>query len=94
MSKQGQISVAHILVEKHKQALGVIARIAAGEKFEDLARELSLDPSRKRGGDLGFFGKGKMVKEFELAAFELKVGEMSKEPVKTQFGYHVLMRKS
>ena len=94
MSKQGQIRVAHILVEKHKQALDVIARIAAGEKFEDLARELSLDPSRKRGGDLGFFGKGKMVKEFELAAFELKVGEMSKEPVKTQFGYHVLMRKS
>ncbi len=65
-------------------------RVNKGESFEKLAREFSQDPgSAANGGDLGFFGKGVMAKEFEEAAFKLKVGEVSK-PVKTQFGYHLI----
>jgi foldase protein PrsA len=88
-----KIKCSHILVKKHSEALQVLERIKKGERFADLARELSIDRgSGKRGGDLGLFGRGQMVKEFEDAAFKLKKGELTNEPVRTQFGYHIVRR--
>jgi len=66
-------------------------RLGKGEKFANVAREVSLCPSRKRGGDLGTFPRGRMVKEFEQAAFALQKGQTS-AIVKTQFGYHIIRR--
>ena len=66
-------------------------KIKNGEDFSKLAAEYSTDGSRRRGGDLGFFGRGIMVKQFEQAAFSLNKGEIS-GPVKTQFGYHIIKR--
>ena len=88
-----KIKCAHILVNKHSEALQILERIKKGESFADLARELSIDRgSGKRGGDLGLFGRGQMVKPFEEASFKLKKGEMTNEPVRTQFGYHIIKR--
>ena len=87
-----KITASHILVEKQSQALKIMDELKGGAKFEDLARQYSTCPSGKRGGNLGAFGKGQMVKPFETAAFALNVGEVSKEPVKTQFGYHIIKR--
>ena len=80
------------MVEKHKLALEIIDRIQSGEDFKELAKQYSICPSKKRGGDLGEFGRGQMVKEFEKAAFALQPGEMTAEPIKTKFGYHVILR--
>tara|TARA_B100001750_G_C15416801_1_gene550742 strand:- start:742 stop:1020 length:279 start_codon:yes stop_codon:yes gene_type:complete len=87
-----KIKCSHILVQKQSEAISILDRIKKGEKFGKLARELSTDTgSAKRDGSLGFFGRGKMVKEFEIAAFNLHVGQIS-EPIKTQYGYHVIKR--
>jgi len=86
-----KIRCAHILVEKESQAKEVLAKIQAGESFAKLAEQYSLDSSRKRGGDLGQFGRGVMVKPFEEAAFKLNKGEVS-GLVRTQFGYHIIKR--
>lgn len=86
-----KVKASHILVEKHSQALRVLEELEEGTAFNDLARKYSTCPSKKRGGDLGFFGRGKMVKEFERAAFALKIGAVS-QPVKTQFGYHIIKK--
>ena len=87
-----KIKCTHILVQKQSEAISILDRIKKGEKFGKLARELSSDTgSAKRDGNLGFFGRGKMVKEFETAAFNLQVGQIS-EPVKTQYGYHIIKR--
>jgi foldase protein PrsA len=87
-----KIKCSHILVKKQSEALAILERIKAGEKFGKLTRELSLDSgSAKRDGDLGYFGRGVMVKPFEEAAFKLQVGEIS-QPVKTEFGYHIIKR--
>jgi parvulin-like peptidyl-prolyl isomerase len=86
-----EIHCAHILVKTEKDAQLVINRLNQGEKFSKIASEVSLCPSRKRGGDLGTFGRGRMVKEFEQAAFGLQKGQVS-PIVKTQFGYHVIKR--
>lgn len=81
-------------MEKQSQALAILDRLKKGEKFADIAKELSLDSgSGKRGGELGYFGRGRMVKPFETAAFKLAVGEIS-EPVKTEYGYHIIKRYS
>ena len=89
-----KIKCSHILVEKQSQAIAILDRIKQGEKFGKLARELSIDSgSAKRDGNLGYFGRGKMVKEFETIAFSLEVGKIS-EPVKTQYGYHIIKRLS
>ncbi len=80
-------------MKKQSEAFAVIERLKRGESFANLARELSIDKgSGKRGGDLGLFGRGTMVKPFEEAAFKLKKGEMTPEPVKTEFGYHIIKR--
>jgi peptidyl-prolyl cis-trans isomerase C len=86
-----QVHCAHILVKTEQEAKTVLARLSKGEKFSNIAKELSLCPSRKQGGDLGSFTRGKMVKEFETAAFALQKGELS-PAVKTKFGYHIIKR--
>ena len=80
------------MVQKQSEALAVIERLKKGESFANLAKELSIDKgSGKRGGDLGSFSRGMMVKPFEEAAFKLEKGQLS-EPVKTEFGYHIIKR--
>ena len=85
------VHCAHILVKTEKEAHAAIEKLQRGEKFANVAKEISLCPSGKRGGDLGTFGRGKMVKEFENAAFNLQKGQTS-SIVKTKFGYHVIKR--
>lgn len=84
------VKASHILVETEEEAIKLKEEILSGRAFEDVAAENSLCPSGARGGDLGFFGRGQMVKEFENAAFDLKVGELS-DPVKTNFGWHLIL---
>ncbi|HXY83285.1 MAG TPA: peptidylprolyl isomerase [Candidatus Saccharimonadales bacterium] len=86
-----QVHCAHILLRTEKDAQVAMERLGKGEKFANVAREVSLCPSRKRGGDLGTFTRGRMVKEFEQAAFALQKGQTS-PIVKTQFGYHIIRR--
>jgi peptidyl-prolyl cis-trans isomerase C len=86
-----KVRASHILVEKQSQALKVLEELKAGANFGELAKKYSTCPSGKKGGDLGQFGRGQMVREFEQAAFSLKTGQIS-EPVKTQFGYHIIKR--
>ena len=87
-----KIKCSHILVAKQSEAIAILARIKAGEKFGKLAKELSTDTgSGKKDGNLGYFTKGKMVKPFEDAAFKLQIGEIS-NPVKSEFGYHIIKR--
>ncbi|HSF27935.1 MAG TPA: peptidylprolyl isomerase [Nitrosopumilaceae archaeon] len=86
-----KVHCAHILVEKLSLAQEIRTKIASGESFANLAKQHSIDSSKKRGGDLGFFGRGVMVQEFEKAAFALEKGQVS-DIVKTQFGYHIIKR--
>ena len=85
-----EVHARHILVEKEDEAKAIHKRVKAGEDFAKVAKEASKDPgSGKEGGDLGFFTKERMVPEFGEAAFKLKPGEIS-EPVKSQFGWHII----
>ncbi len=86
-----KIRCAHILVTKESVAKEVLDKLAKGESFGKLAEQYSIDGSKKHGGDLGIFGHGVMVKEFEKAAFALQKGQVS-GLVKTQFGYHIIKR--
>ena len=88
---QNQVHCAHILVKTEKEANQVLERLKNGEKFANIAKQVSLCLSGKRGGDLGTFTKGKMVKEFENAAFVLEKGQIS-AIVKTKFGYHIIKK--
>jgi peptidyl-prolyl cis-trans isomerase C len=85
-----QVKAKHILVETEEQGKKILEEIAAGKSFEDAAKEYSTCPSKEKGGDLGYFGKGQMVPEFEKAAFEGTVGEVA-GPIQTQFGYHLIL---
>lgn len=90
LPKEEEARARHILVPTEEEAKAVAAKLKAGGDFAALAKELSKDPgSGKEGGDLGFFTKERMVKEFSEAAFALKPGEIS-PPVKSQFGWHVI----
>jgi peptidyl-prolyl cis-trans isomerase C len=86
-----KVHCAHILVKSESEAKAVLERLKKGEKFGNVARAISRCPSGKHGGDLGTFTRGKMVKEFENAAFALQKGEVS-GVVKTQFGCHIIKR--
>lgn len=88
-AKTKQVKASHILVADEATAKEVIEKLDAGEDFAELAKEYSTDGSAESGGDLGFFGEGSMVAEFEEAAFSLEVDEIS-EPVKTEHGYHII----
>lgn len=89
-SLKGKIKASHILVADEKTAKEIADKLKSGEKFEDLAKQYSTDPgSAQNGGDLGWFAKGSMVKEFEDTAFKLKEGEVS-APVKSDYGYHII----
>ena len=83
------VRASHILVKNRNEAVQIKKDIENGGSFEEYAQEYSLCPSGQRGGDLGYFGRGQMVKEFEDEAFELPVGEVS-EPVLTDFGWHLI----
>ncbi|RUM97761.1 peptidylprolyl isomerase [Pseudaminobacter arsenicus] len=85
-----EVRARHILVKTKEEAEAVIKQLDGGAKFEDVAKEKSSDGSAAQGGDLGYFGPGQMVPEFEKAAFALDVGAYSKEPVQSQFGFHVI----
>ncbi|MHB0950569.1 MAG: peptidylprolyl isomerase [Allorhizobium sp.] len=90
LPKQEEVSARHILVKTEEEAKAVIAELDAGKDFAELAKEKSTDPNKSEGGDLGYFTKGRMVPEFEEAAFAMEKGTYSKTPVKTQFGFHVI----
>jgi peptidyl-prolyl cis-trans isomerase C len=85
-----QVRASHILVKTEEEAKKLREEIVAGKDFAEVAKEVSLCPSGAKGGDLGYFGRGQMVPEFDAAAFSLPVGEVS-EPIKTQFGWHLLV---
>lgn len=84
-----EVRAKHILVDDIETIEEVQKDLADGMPFEDAANEYSKCPSNVNGGDLGFFSKGRMVPEFEEAAFKLNIDEVS-EPIKTQFGYHLI----
>lgn len=85
-----EIRASHILLDTEEEAREILSKIRGGADFEELAKMYSKDPGTKDlGGDLGFFAKGKMVPEFEEAAFALNPGEVS-DVVKTEYGYHVI----
>jgi len=86
---QLQVRARHILVEKEEEAQDIIERLGKGEDFAKLAKEHSKDAGAEAGGDLGYFGKGDMVKPFDEAVFALEVNKVS-QPVQTQFGWHVV----
>lgn len=86
-----KISVRHILVKKQSEALNIKELLDSGKDFAGLAKKHSTCPSSKKGGNLGEFGRGQMVKEFEKVAFKLDKNQVS-GVVKTKFGYHIIKR--
>lgn len=90
MPPQNEVRARHILVKTKEEAEAIIKQLDGGASFEDVAKEKSTDGSAAQGGDLGYFGPGQMVPEFDKAANALEVGKYTKEPVQTQFGFHVI----
>lgn len=90
ISKIQETKARHILVQSEDEAKAIIKQLDDGADFAELAKEKSTGPSAERGGDLGYFAKNEMVPEFAEVAFSLDVGQYTKDPVKTQFGWHVI----
>ena len=86
-----QVKARHILVKTEDEAKDIIKELDGGADFAELAKEKSTGPSGAQGGDLGYFGQGQMVPAFEAAAFALEKGKYSEEPVKSDFGWHVIL---
>lgn len=87
-----QVRASHILVDNEEHAKQIKLDLERSDKsFADLAKEKSNCPSSSKGGDLGFFGRGDMVKPFEREAFDMDVGEVS-DPVQTEFGWHLIKK--
>ena len=85
-----EINASHILVKTKNEAVSIINKLNNKSQFSELARAYSIGPSAKNGGNLGWFGPGQMLKEFEKAAFLLEKGNISQKPIKTKFGFHVI----
>jgi peptidyl-prolyl cis-trans isomerase C len=85
-----EVHARHILVKSEAEANAIIAELDKGADFAELAKQYSTDPGGKSGGDLGYFGRDEMIKEFTDAAFALPPGQYTKTPVKTEFGWHVI----
>jgi len=83
-----EVRASHILVKTEDQLATLVERLSKGEAFEELAEKCSLCPSSRNGGDLGFFERGEMVKEFEDACFNAEVGDVA--TVQTEFGWHLI----
>ena len=96
-TEKAKVRASHILVKTEDEAKAIIKEVgslkggALNAKFAEVAKAKSTGPSGPKGGDLGFFGQGQMVPAFNDAAFAMKKGEMTKTPVKSQFGYHVIL---
>ena len=88
--KYKEANASHILVKNKEEAIAIIKKINNKFKFSELAKTHSTGPSGKNGGNLGWFGPGQMVKEFEQATFALEKGKVSQAPVKTKFGFHII----
>ena len=86
-----EFNASHILVKEEQQALDILKKLENKAKFSELAKTLSIGPSGKNGGKLGWFTSGQMVEEFEKAVFSLQKGEITKKPVKTKFGFHIVL---
>ena len=85
-----EVNASHILVKTKNEAVSIINKLKGKLKFSELAKTFSIGPSGKNGGNLGWFGPGQMVKEFEKAAFLIEKGNISQKPIKTKFGFHVI----
>ena len=86
-----EYNASHILVKKEEEAMQLINKLKIKSEFPKLAESYSIGPSKKNGGNLGWFRSGRMVKEFEEAILKLKKGTITQKPVKTRFGYHIIM---
>lgn len=86
-----ELRASHILVKEKSLAEDLFKRVKGGANFSSLAKDFSTCPSKSKGGDLGWFGPGQMVKAFEEATKKLSHGSVSR-PVKTQFGYHIIKK--
>ena len=86
-----EYNASHILVEEEEEALQIIKKLKNKSEFSKLAKSYSIGPSKQNGGDLGWFRSGQMVKEFDEAILKLKKGVITNIPVKTQFGYHIII---
>ena len=85
-----EVNASHILVKTRDEAVSIINKLKSKSQFSELAKKFSIGPSGKNGGNLGWFGPGQMVKEFEKAAFLIEKGNISQKPIKTKFGFHVI----
>lgn len=86
-----EFNASHILVKEEQQAFEILKKLENKAKFSELAKTQSIGPSGKNEGKLGWFTSGQMVKEFEKAVLSLKKGEITKKPVKTKFGFHIIL---